>query len=148
MGIQNRCNSSREVVSNSPRPSRVKFRSHSNHLIVGEPRSKNSQVYPCPPHLSYLDLQTQLSAWLGVPRPQLLEPGPAEDALLAPGTGAHGALPQADAWARPPGTPPASDTQLPTLTPNWGVPRASPSLPGCGAPPLPRVRQSPGPRRG
>ncbi|XP_047607652.1 transcriptional activator somA-like [Phacochoerus africanus] len=125
LGIQNRCNSSREVVSNSPRPSRVKFRSHSNHLIV--------------------DLQTQLSAWLGLPRPQLLEPGPAEDALLAPGTGAHGALPQADAWARPPGTPPASDTQLPPLTPNSGVPRASPSLPGHRLlgprPPAPALRR-------
>lgn len=40
------------VVKCSPGPRSVQCRSHPNQLPVGEPRSKNSQEYPRPPHLS------------------------------------------------------------------------------------------------
>lgn len=150
--------SSREVVSYSPGPSGVKFRSHADHLTVGEPRFKKFQVYPCHLYLSIFADAARRPAWGH--HPSLLETCPAEDALPAPEgsplgsdgaqlapTPGHTAV---NAWQRLLASPSASpiDPLWPTFTPNSGALRASRPRRPRGAPPLPGSCPRSGRRRG
>lgn len=83
LDLQSCGNSSREVVSYSPGPSGFKFRSHPDHLTVGEPRFQNFQVYPCLHYLSIFIGAAHRLAW-GHLR-NLLETCAAEDALSSTG---------------------------------------------------------------
>nr|XP_008540188.1 PREDICTED: uncharacterized protein LOC103565806 [Equus przewalskii] len=158
LDVQSCSTSSREVVSYSPGPSGVKFRSHPNHLTVGKPRFKNFQVYPC--HL-------YLSIFIGAPHRlpwghyrNLLETCPAKDLLPAPersslGSGGAQLAPTpghiaVNAWQRllaSPSTYPI-DPLLPTFAPNSGALRDLRPRHPRGAPPLPGSSPRSGQRRG
>ena len=138
--MQSRCSSSREVVSYSPGPSSVKYRSHPNHLTVGEPRVRIPKstlaISIC---LSRFTDAAHRTAW--GPRRHLPEPCPAEYALPAQRAGrelAPTGAPGGRCLAATPRSPSASPSAplLPSLTRNSAARRDSSPRPGRGAPPF------------
>lgn len=110
-GVQSRCSSPREVVSYSPGPSSVKYRSHPNHLTVGEPRVRIPK--------STLVISICLSRFTKRSSPHRLGSPPAPPGALPGGVrpssaqGWRGAGANRGTWRPMPGRDPSLSLRLP-----------------------------------